>query len=519
MKKYFKRIPVILLLIINFIFYPNFHANLNLRNKELDLSLDKKNKYHTQYTPLPNMGDDVSNTMSDSQERLLGTQVFYEILSTLPLEKNIFIQEYIQNLGDKLVSHSPNIAKHKFKFFVINSDVINAFALPGGYIGINKGLIDLAQNETELASVMAHEIAHVTQRHIARAIQNQDKMQLPYFASLLGALILSAYNPELGQGALAATMAGAEQMNINFTRSNEEEADRVGIQILANSGFNPNGMADFFEKMHKATSNGLFKIPELLRTHPITESRISEATSFAKNYKFKFYKNNPKFYLIKTLFKFENTPNIIELRNAFNKQLKSGFYENKNAARLGIALSYLYSKQPKDKEKAKFLLHNLYNTNPNENIYLSTYAQSLKDNKENSKAEKLLKNHIEIFPNDFAIISQYSDLILNNKNNINSLRFLEKTLNNYIINNNQENHVIYPEAYAILSKVQLNENKKFLATQSQAEFLRKIGNYPAAMYHLNSLIKHGKLKDYQKKIIDVKIKKLRAEYEALNSSS
>ena len=521
MKINLKKIIKLHVILINFIIINSINANNNVNIHELDLSLDTKyNTQNNNYDNLPYMGDDLNNSISDKEESLLGRQVFFDILRSVPLEQNLFIQEYIQSLGEKLVSHSPNIAKHKFKFFVIDSQIINAFALLGGYIGINKGLIELAQNETELASVMSHEIAHVTQRHIARSIQNQSKIQIPYIAGLLGALILSAYNPELAQGALATTMASAEQININFTRSNEEEADRVGIQILANSGYNPNGMADFFEKMHKATSNGLLKIPELLRTHPITESRVSEAISFAKNYKFRFYNDNLKFHLIKILFKFENQRNIVELKNSFTKQLKSGFYNNQSAAKFGLALSYMHSNNQKDKTEAIYLLEKLYQKAPIENIYTSNLAQSLINQNKIKHATKILKEYLDLFPSDYAIISQYSNLLLDSKNGLNNkteLLYLEKLIKQYIDTSKKQNHIIYPSAYNLLAKIQLTDKRTFVATQNQAEYLANIGNFPAAVHQLNSLLKFGKLQKYEKKIIMVRIKEMKTEYEQLNN--
>jgi len=343
-------------------------------------------------------------------------------------------------------------------------------------------------------------------------------MQLPYLAGILGSIILAAYDPELGQGALAATMASSEQANINFTRSNEEEADRVGIKILANAGYNPNGMADFFEKMHKASLNGMIKIPELLRTHPFTEARMSEAQSFANNYPHKFYKDNFKFYLIKTLFKFQHQPNIIDLRNSFNKQIKSGFYNNQEAANFGLALTYLADNNKENTRKAYIILKKLHKKHPYEDIIVSDLAYALYKLGPKQQAITILKDYLDMFPNNYPVISQYTNLMLQYKqDNLskNSFAKIETVIQKYINNCNSENCMIYPEAYSLIAKIQLANNKPFLAAQSQADYLASIGNYPAAVYQLKNFIKDSKLENYQKKMLTTRIDELKSEFKKL----
>lgn len=191
------------------------------------------------------------------------------------VERNPLANQYINHVGEKLAFAGRIKTPY---FFIVKSKEINAFAGPGGYIGINTQLILTTDNESELAAVMAHEIAHVRLHHLYSTLEHQKQMQIPMLASLLASAALGALNPSLGMGAMMASMSGFTQDNINFTRSKEKEADRIGIDMLIKAGFNPRSMASFFKKMQENmryyyTAN----IPAILRTHPLDEERIAEA--------------------------------------------------------------------------------------------------------------------------------------------------------------------------------------------------------------------------------------------------
>jgi len=171
---------------------------------------------------------------------------------------------------------------------VLEND-INAFAGPGGYIGVNSGLILMTEAESELASVIAHEIGHVTQRHLFRAAEAAGRLSIPTMAATLAAILLGTQSPAMGQAAIMAIQAGSVQFQINFTRENEEEADRVGMQTLANSQFDPRSMPTFFERLQQSTRYYGQNIPEFLRTHPVTASRISDTRGRAETYPYKQY--------------------------------------------------------------------------------------------------------------------------------------------------------------------------------------------------------------------------------------
>lgn len=235
---------------------------------------------------LPDMGSPADALLSKSMEAQIGRAIMRDIRGSGMVVEDPQIAEYINEIGYRIAAQT-NDGDHEFTFFVVDDDRINAFALPGGYIGVHTGLIEASRNEDELAGVIAHEVAHVTQRHIARAIHASSRQSILSTALMLGAMILGAAggDSDIVQAGMAMSQGGAVQQQINFTRSNEYEADRIGIRALTDAGFDPYGMASFFEVMSRQdTSSPDSRIPDFLRTHPVTTERISEARARAGDY-------------------------------------------------------------------------------------------------------------------------------------------------------------------------------------------------------------------------------------------
>ncbi len=231
---------------------------------------------------LPDFGDSAGAVISPAEERRLGEDLVRHLRRRAHLIDDPEIEAYLGSLGTRLVIQSDYRGEHPFTFFLVDDPSINAFAAPGGFIGIHSGLILRTESESELAGVLAHEIAHVTQRHMARSFERASKLSIPVMAAMLGAILLGTQNPEAGQAAVAAISAGSVQDQINFTRANEEEADRVGMQTLVRSGFDPMGIPAFFERLQRANRlSENAELPEFLRTHPVTVSRIADARSRA----------------------------------------------------------------------------------------------------------------------------------------------------------------------------------------------------------------------------------------------
>ena len=226
---------------------------------------------------LPDIGSGANSTLTINDEYQLGLMVVRGLRDQGLILEDPEVSDYIQNLGSKIAAQIQD-SEQRFTFFVVREGNINAFALPGGFIGVNYGLITATANESQLASVIAHEIAHVTQRHIARAIQAQGRQGLASAAALLAAILIGMTTgaSDAVQAGIAIAQGTAAQAQINFTRSNEYEADRIGISYLAAAGFDPQGMPDFFETLSRRSGLAGAQVPEFLRTHPVTANRVAE---------------------------------------------------------------------------------------------------------------------------------------------------------------------------------------------------------------------------------------------------
>ena len=286
---------------------------------------------------LPEMGDSAGTLISPQEEKQLGEAFFRGLHQQVDINQDSEIQQYIQNIGEKLVSHSDTPA-YPFHFFVVMENAINAFAGPGGYIGVNSGLILMTEAESELASVMAHEIAHVTQRHLYRSYEASSRLSIPMVAATLGAILLGTQSGAAGQAAIMAIQAGSVQFQINFTREHEEEADRVGMQTLSQSVFDPRSMPTFFERLQQSTRYAGQNVPEFLRTHPVTASRISDSRGRADNYPYKQYPDSLAYQLIKTKLQVLLSVDNDETRTLLQAKLNQGLPEQRTVANYGLGL-------------------------------------------------------------------------------------------------------------------------------------------------------------------------------------
>jgi len=238
-------------------------------------------------TDLPNMGSSAATIASPEEQRDYGFYMLHELRNQNLVLDDALLTDYINTLGYRLVAYSGK-PDQPFTFFVVRDTSINAFAIPGGFIGVNAGLITTTANESELAAVLAHEIAHITQQHLVRAVEAEQKYAPLMVLALIGAVAASAHSSpgstsNADMGAIATATGLAQQLQINFTRADESEADRLGIQTLANANFDPDAMAGFFSRMQQALRPGFDEndVPALLMDHPVTLQRISEAKARA----------------------------------------------------------------------------------------------------------------------------------------------------------------------------------------------------------------------------------------------
>jgi len=245
---------------------------------------------------LPDIGSSAAEMIDPATQAEYGAYLLYELRRLGLVVDDPLVDDWLQGMGYRVAASSDDPA-HGFTFFMLREREINAFATLGGYVGMNAGLVLTAEDEAEVAGVMAHEVAHVTQRHVLRAYERATKDQVPILLAMLGAIAASQAvgdsggrdnsSGNAGMAAVAGAMALMQQRQIDYTRSNESEADRIGIQTLARAGYDPDGMADFFERMQRANrgNSGGYQVPEYLRTHPVTTTRISETRQRAERLK------------------------------------------------------------------------------------------------------------------------------------------------------------------------------------------------------------------------------------------
>ncbi len=356
---------------------------------------------------LPQMGEPADLVMSPSDEKHIGQGYMRKIRQYLDLVTDTQINHYVQSIGERLVATRPDLEGRDFTFFVVRNPEINAFALPGGYIGINSGLITAASNEAELASVIAHETAHVTQRHIARLYASQGNTGYKTAATIIAAILLSQQSAQAGQAALLTGLAASRQSVINFTRTHEYEADRIGIQLLSDAGYNPRSMVDFFEVLRRRVSVNTTEQMEFLRTHPLTNNRISEARNNSRRLA------NPVGLQDTTDFQLHQMKlRVMHSNNPDNLQrsLASGHISESESARLyGQILLLLQAGQ---NEKCLPLAKRLVDLQPDSLTVKLLNAEVAIANQNSASAERVFSSILDIYPDNYAAVEKYVEMLL-----------------------------------------------------------------------------------------------------------
>ncbi len=287
---------------------------------------------------LPEMGDSSRTVFGDDESRRIGRQLLAELRRRGEILEDPDLTEYLENVGYRLIASTEHSAAD-FTFLLIDDPRINAFAMPGGIIGVNSGLILATRNESELAAVIAHEIAHILQHHIARRLEDSARMSLPMTAALIAAAILGAGNPEVGEAAVAATVAGQAQMQLDFSREHEQEADRTGIDMLARAGFDPVGMPSFFERLQREQRFFSDTLPEFLRTHPVTTSRIADSRGRAEQMSATAHTDSHAYLIARARLRVQRAANPHALIREIQDNLGSGRFTDENSERFALALA------------------------------------------------------------------------------------------------------------------------------------------------------------------------------------
>lgn len=366
-----------------------------------DSNLPEPGAAATDYN-LPSMGEPANNTLSPREEKRIGGRIFTQFLQAGHIIEDPELRQYVSSIGARLVnatSHSTS----EFRFFVVNSPAINAFALPGGYIGINAGLILATRSESELAGVLAHEISHVTQRHIARQIAATKGMKWATLAAMLGAAIAGGGDPDAVQAAITGGMSIMQQQQITYTRVHELEADRIGIRLLAKAHFDPKAMAAFFETMQRHASLYGNKLPQILLTHPVSNTRIAEARARAADYPSPQVIESVDYASIKERVRFLTTFPRSDLLTYY--QRLDAPQKTSAAQDYGYALVLAHSARA---SRAVDILQRLVAAHPQQPLYVTALSRAQGYAGQPGAALATLQNALDTFPDDRALLLQYA---------------------------------------------------------------------------------------------------------------
>jgi beta-barrel assembly-enhancing protease len=444
---------------------------------------------------LPDLGEVAQADFSPLQERRLGESIMREIRADRSFYDEPEATDYINGLGRKLASRSPG-ARQDFDFFLIRDNQINAFALPGGFIGVNTGLILAAQSESELAGVLAHEIAHVTQRHIARMLAQQKQSQVTSIATLVAAILLSRVSSQAAEATAAFGQAAALQSQLNFTRENEREADRVGVQILEYAGFDPRAMASIFERLQRATRLYETGAPSYLRTHPLTFERIADIQSRTEALPYRQVPDSIDFQLVRAKLRAELDPPQ-EALAFFESSLAERKFLSEAASRYGLALSLT---RMKDYARARAQFAALRKLVPADALVETLGCRIAYSTGDTKVTLACYREAVKTYPTHRALVYDYADALLATGQAEAALRFIEGRLQ--VVSDDYRLYLQQARAYAAL-------NKRLAQHRAQAEAYARMGNVSAAVEQLQIGLKSGDGDFYQLSSAEARLRELR----------
>lgn len=444
---------------------------------------------------LPTIGTEASSRLTPEEEIQFGAAFMRSVRLQLPVSNDPEVIDYIWSLGYKLVSNS-DFNSRPFHFFVVNEPIINAFAGPGGYIGINSGLILASQDENELAAVIAHEIAHVSQRHLDRAFNAAEKLTLPTAAAIVAAIILGGKDVNLAEAALAATLAANIQSQLNFTRKNELEADHIGMQILIASHFDPNAMPRFFERLQQQDRLYDDQLPEFLRTHPVTVNRIAESKGRAAQYKGKIQSRNVQYDIIKEKLRVENSTNPSKLVNYYEENRKTRMSKKSVPIDYGYALALYNDGQYKH---AREVLKSLISHDKERISYQILLAQIEYADGNSEKSLQLFSDALQLNPGNRAISHYYAETLLLSGHSEQAIRLLKDQL--------AERPT--PAVYELLAKAEGENNHPGTALRMFAEYYFMYGQIHTAIEQLNLALRQKDISTADANRIEERITELK----------
>lgn len=453
------------------------------------------------YSGLPDLGGNGFSVLTPEKEKQLGDVMMRQTRGSLPMVYDPLLDEYLNNLGNRLVARA-NDVKFPFKFYWVQDKDINAFATLGGNVTSHTGTMAIADSESEFASVIGHEIAHVTQRHIARFVEAQSQRAPITLAALLGAIVLATVNPEAGMAAMAATQGAAQQSAINFTRGNEQEADRIGMQTMAEAGFDPYAVPNFFRKL---TEQNRFVNQQLsfLQTHPLSQSRVSDTLLRAEQYPKRFIPDSQDFTLTKTRILARYQYDKKDSENVFTKKLSEPG-GNTKANQYGLAIALLDNgKLP----QARKLIEQLLETDEHNLYYVDVYTDILVAQQEYQVCLDMLEQQYLLRPNNQVVTLNYANVALKAKAHRLAIHLLKGLL--FYKDDNILAYDLLADAYKALE-----DYARYYEARSDLSY--QLANYPKAIDDIDEALNYLKPEEkLEARRLEAKKKNLQAEFARL----
>lgn len=444
---------------------------------------------------LPELGDVSATVLSPLDEQKIADQIMADVMSSGDVVSDVEINDYVQGLGQRLAASSPD-QRQSFRFFVVRDNSINAFAMPGGVIGVHTGLIVAARNESEVAGVLGHEIGHVTQRHLARMLAQQKQDSFVTMAAMALALLASRANPDLASGTMTAASAGALQRQLDYTRAHEREADRVGLQIMNSAGFDPRGMPAFFETLQRGTRFVEGSAPSFLRTHPLTVERISDVRSRVEQLPKRDVTDSQEFQYVRAKLMAQiDTPR--QAITVFQSNLEQNPGSNAAAQHYGLARALMRNH---DLDGAAVQLDWLRANAPQHPMVETLAADIARARGDGQEAARIYAEALAVFPSHRALIYGHAEHFIATHQFDKALRLIE---------DRQPNFPDDPYFYELKSRIYTAQGKNLLRHQAQGEAYYRRYNYQGALEQMDLAVKAGDGDFYQRSIVEARLNQLR----------
>lgn len=444
---------------------------------------------------LPDLGDVSATVLSPLQEQEIAEQIMRQVAVSDDVLSDVEVTDYLQNLGARLVANGPD-KRQKFNFFVVQDPSINAFAMPGGVVGVHTGLILASNNESELASVLGHEIGHVTQRHLARMLASQKYDTFKNLAGIALALLVARSNPQLATGAMTTASAIGVQNQLDYTRDYEREADRIGLQILDSGGFDVRAMPQFFKTLQRGSRFAEGGAPSFLRTHPLTSERIADVSNRVEQMPYRQVADGIEFQYVKAKLRaMLGVPQpAIDL---FEQNIREQRYANAAAEHYGMAVALLRKNAWAEVEKELAWLKK----NATQHPMIESLAARLEvaRNKPAAAAEKYASG-LSTFPDNRALIYGYAEHYLATKQAAQAIQLVKMKQS------------LYPDdayMYDLLAKAYNMQNKVLLGHQAQSEAYYRKYDLMRAIEQMDLAAKANDGDFYQQSIVEARLRQLR----------